>query len=268
MDNTIILLILSILPVAIILFLVYKKDKEKEPIRLLLTFFICGIISSLLVIAASYILTPIFPIMSTPISEMDTFHVLVYAFLGVALIEEICKWIMVYFIGYYHKEFEELYDIIVYAVFVSLGFAFFENIAYIFQLGNIKTALLRAISAVPGHACDAIFMGYYLSRAKMLHLKKKFNLEKQSIVLSMVVPTILHGIYDFCLMSSDRILIFAFIFFIVFLYIVSIDKIKRLSKINKTIKYKESICPKCGNKVITAVCPHCGLKQEQEKKYD
>ncbi len=233
-----ILLFLSILPVLLILLFIYSKDDAKEPIHLLLIFFTCGILSSFLVIQASDILSPILPFMNKLDGERTLLDIILYAFLGVALIEEICKWAMVYFIGYYHKEFEELYDIVVYAVFVSLGFACFENIFYILQLGNIKTAILRAISAVPGHACDAIFMGYYLSKAKVCRYKRQESLEKHNIISSIVVPTILHGIYDFCLMSGYEVFVLIFIIFITCLYIISFRKIKELSNDNMIIKHR------------------------------
>ena len=44
-----------------------------------------------------------------------------------------------------------------------------------------------------------MIMGYYLSLAKVYASQGRKDLEKRNIVLSVVVPTILHGIYDFCL---------------------------------------------------------------------
>ena len=56
----------------------------------------------------------------------------IYVFLFVALIEEGSKFLMTYILGYNNKEFDEVYDMIVDASFVSLGFAFYENLIYIF----------------------------------------------------------------------------------------------------------------------------------------
>lgn len=232
------LLLLSILPVLLILLFVYKKDKNKEPLLLLFIFFCSGIFSCFLVLQTSNVLATFLPFMNMSVESMGFFDTLLYTFIGVALVEEICKWIMVYFIGYYHKEFEEMYDILVYAVFVSLGFAFYENIMYVLALGDLKTVLLRAISAIPGHACDAIFMGYYLSVAKIFRYKRKKDLEKNNIYLSIIVPALLHGIYDFCLLSGYRIFIFVFIFFVTYLYIISYDKIKEMARLNTNIKNK------------------------------
>ena len=230
------LFLLGILPVAFILYYVYKNDSRREPRLLLSVFFMSGIFSCFLVIQVSKILKSFIPLFNMSLNEMTIFQILLYAFLGVALVEELLKWIMVYFIGYYHKEFDESYDIIVYAAFVALGFAFLENILYLYQMSSIKTALLRAISSIPGHACDAVFMGYYLSLAKVSHLKMNYNSEKKYIVLSIILPVIFHGIYDFCLMSGKDFLAILFIAFILMLYFFSYKKLKETSSENKNIK--------------------------------
>ena len=48
------------------------------------------------------------------------------------------------------------------AVFVSLGFAAFENILYVLQYG-FSNALMRAVASVPGHTFFGIMLGYYYS---------------------------------------------------------------------------------------------------------
>mgnify|MGYP002514454572 CR=1 FL=1 len=72
---------------------------------------------------------------------------------------------------------------IVYSVFVSLGFACFENILYVFANQSIAVGISRGILSVPGHACDAVFMGYYLSMAKFyntLGYHKMENINKKN----------------------------------------------------------------------------------------
>ena len=199
MSKTGLLLLLAVLPVIAILFYVYKKDKTKEPMWLLLSFFSKGILSCFLVFTISDVLSAFLPFMNKETEEMLFVEVAIYSFFCVALVEEFCKWLMVYRGGYHHKEFDEIYDILVYSIFVSLGFAFFENIMYVLTSQSIYIALLRAVSAIPGHACDAVFMGYYLSLAKQCRILNKPNKEKEYIRMSIFIPTILHGIYDFCL---------------------------------------------------------------------
>lgn len=256
-----VLLLLAVLPVILILLVVYYKDKNKEPTALLLSLFFSGIASCFLVLIISRIMGMFLPFMNTAFTEKKFIDILLYAFIGVALVEEFCKGLMTYIIAYHQNDFDEMYDGLVYAIFVSLGFAFLENIIYVYQTSSINTALLRAISAVPSHACDAIFMGYYLSMAKLFALRKNYKLEKKNLFLSIAVPAILHGIYDFCLMSGYRILTLVFFVFIVFLYIMSHKRLKEFAATNKRIKFKNKFCHVCGKAVTGEFCAKCGAKQ-------
>lgn len=261
MNNTSLLLFLAIIPVILILLFVYNKDKTKEPFGLLMQFFGLGILSCFLVFIVSDLLG-FLPFMNMDLEDMNFLNIILYSFIGIAFVEETCKWIMVYFKGYNHKEFDEIYDIIVYSVFVSLGFAFFENMLYIFENGDFSVAILRALLAVPGHACDAIFMGYYLSLAKQYQYKKEKELEKKNTILSILIPSVLHGIYDFCLMSGFFLLILVFFFFVISLYIVSIKKIKEIAESNIKIKKQKNFCLSCGSKIDGPFCSNCGARKE------
>lgn len=261
MKNIGLLLFIAILPVLLILLFVYNKDKKKEPFSLLIQLFLLGILSCFLVIIISKALEFI-PFMQGSLESKGLIDILLYSFLGVALIEESCKWLMLYIKGYNNKEFDEIYDIIVYAVFVSLGFAFFENLVYIFSTQELTTALIRAISSVPGHACDAVFMGYYLTLAKEYSYNNRKDLEKKYVILSILIPTILHGIYDFCLMSSIDALVIVFLIFVIYLYIITFKKLKVMSKNNHQLKPQNTFCKACGAKVEGSFCPNCGAFQK------
>lgn len=224
-----ILLFLAIIPVVIILTYIYLKDRNKEPWSLLIKLFFMGIASCFLVLLVSEVVFKIFPFMDKDTAYMTFFETMAYAFIGVALIEEFCKWLMTFTGAYKHKAYDEVYDGIVYAVYVSLGFACLENILYVFMNKSVVVGISRAILAVPGHACDAVFMGYYLSLAKVYASQGKKNLEKKNLVLSVLVPTILHGIYDFCLFASIDLLLIVFLIFVIAMYIFSIKKIKLLA---------------------------------------
>lgn len=235
MSNTSLLLFFSLLPIVLILVIIYNLDRSKEPLILLLVFFVLGILSCFVVVEVSRLLAIVLPLMKKASSDLTFIEEIIYAFIGVALIEELCKWIVTYGIGYNNKEFDEIYDIIVYSVFMALGFAFFENILYIFNIGELKVAIFRAILAVPAHASYAIFMGYYLSMAKQEKIKGNKKNEFKYTILSILVPTILHGVYDYCLISNVTILIEIFVIFIIGLDILSIRKVKEMLLKNKSI---------------------------------
>lgn len=224
-----ILFFLAIIPVVVILTYIYLKDRNKEPWSLLIKLFFMGIASCFLVLLVSEVVFKIFPFMDKDTAYMTFFETMAYAFIGVALIEEFCKWLMTFTGAYKHKAYDEVYDGIVYSVYVSLGFACLENILYVFMNNSVVVGISRALLAVPGHACDAVFMGYYLSLAKVYASQGKKNLEKKNLVLSVLVPTILHGIYDFCLFANIDLLLIVFLIFVIAMYIFAIKKIKLLA---------------------------------------
>ena len=256
--NEIILFTISALPVILIAIYIYKKDKEKEPLHLLIKLFLAGIGSCFLVILLTFILESIFPFFKLNKESLSLFELFISVFIGIAFIEELCKWIMAYFISFNNKENEEIYDTIIYTVFVSLGFAFFENLLYVYQNG-VGTGILRAILSVPGHACDGVFMGYFLGLAKKSSLKKEKRKHKY-ILLSIITPTLLHGFYDYCIFSENPILILLFFIFVIIQYVITIKIIKKVSKNNKKIKYNNNYCPQCGTPVKTDYCTKCGNK--------
>lgn len=246
--TSMILPIIAALPVILICLYVYQKDRNKEPIKLLLKLFSLGITTCFIVVYSSEIISDFIPFFHKKIDNMNLFELVIYSFIGVAFIEEFCKWIMTYLVGYNNKEFDEVYDIIIYSVFVSLGLAFFENLLYVLGEGSIKLGISRALLAVPGHACDAIFMGYYLSIAKLYSLKNNKKSEKLNLIKSIVIPTLLHGIYDFCIFSSYLIFLYLFFVFIIILYIKAIKKLKEVSNIK--MKLPSNItCSCCDSKV-------------------
>ena len=131
-------------------------------------------------------------------TDKDTslISIFIKTFIGVALAEEGFKWLAVKFKAYNSREFDEIYDIVVYSVFVSLGFAGLENVLYVF-VGGFGVAILRAILSVPGHACFGVMMGYYLSRAKVASISNNNGLYVKNIVLSLLIPMLFHTMYTF-----------------------------------------------------------------------
>lgn len=255
------LLVTAILPVLLLGVYIYRKDRNKEPKTLLIKLFTSGIISCFLALLISIALTYLFPFLTKNQSTMTFLEFSFYIFVFIALIEESCKWIMTYYLGYKNKEFDEVYDIIVYAVFVALGFAAFENILYVFQIGSVQVGIMRGILAIPGHVCDGIAMGYYLSLMKYyerLGNKKEVQSNK---IKSLLIPVLYHGIYDYCCLVDNDIVLIAFILFIVFLYTTSLKKVKKLSSQNLMIN-RNNYCPYCGTKVEGNYCSNCGKKKK------
>lgn len=225
------LLILAVIPILIFCLYIYNKDVEKEPKILLLKLFSSGIISSLLVFLVSYLLFEFFPNFRINLYDFNFIKYFIYSFILVAFLEEGCKWLSTRFIGYNSKYFDEAYDIIVYSSFVALGFAFLENIMYVFNYG-ISAAILRAIISVPGHLSFGIMMGYYMLLAKLS--KTKTN-HRKYMIYSFIFPMLIHGSYDFLLLFKNTYILIAMLTLLFVFYIFSYLKIKRVIKIKKKI---------------------------------
>jgi RsiW-degrading membrane proteinase PrsW (M82 family) len=220
------LLIASITPVLIFLYLIFRKDKNKEPISLLAKCFFGGFISIIITLLIDIPIMSLGHLFQTPFlkSFFDSFIV-------AAIPEEFSKFIILYWIIWKSKFFDEHYDGIVFAVFVSLGFALVENIVYVFEHG-MRIAFFRAILAVPGHGLFAVAMGYFLSKAKL----KSDGDHKRYLALSLLVPMLMHGIYDFIIMYANDlsktntvfsgVLFIIFPFFIIFLWRFGLQRIK------------------------------------------
>ncbi|MEZ4792166.1 MAG: PrsW family glutamic-type intramembrane protease [Gelidibacter sp.] len=184
------LLVSAIIPILFVLIFIYVMDKyEKEPIRLLLFNFFLGAIVSIIITTILYIIIEI----PLPLhDDKSVFEQFIKAFFVVGLSEEFSKYIVVRYYAQPHKEFNESFDGIVYAVMVSMGFAATENIMYVLQ-GGFETAVVRAFTAVPAHATFAILMGYYMGKAKFSNNRVLLNLT------GLLLAALFHGVYDFFL---------------------------------------------------------------------
>lgn len=248
--NTILLTVAALLPSAILLIYVYKKDKvEKEPRGLLLKLFLLGALSCGPAIFLEEFLTGIIDGFFESFGDYNTYHyAFIYNFVGIALVEEGLKWGILRLYAFSDKNYNCLFDGLIYAVFVSLGFASLENILYVLNNGWIN-ALTRGILSVPGHMFFSVMMGLNLSGWHIF--KKAKNVEdaliKESIITnkkrlpgykkyafsSLLIPVILHGFFNFCLSVDSTVLILCYIVFIIALYVISFKAIKKMSQNDK-----------------------------------
>ena len=120
------------------------------------------------------------------------------SFITAGIPEELCKFLVFMIFIWNDKNFDEYFDGIVYASFISLGFATVENIMYVMP-GGIGTGIVRALISVPAHFLFGVILGYFLSLAK-------FNSDKKGryIIIGLLIAMAAHGLFDWLLMFSDR----------------------------------------------------------------
>ncbi len=212
------LLLLSLAPVFVIGAYIYYRDKyEKEPLQLLWKALLAGALIVIPVIFIEQFLSiflPLFP---------GILNAAYHGFVVAACTEESFKFLALFLLFWKTNIFNEKFDGIVYAAFISLGFAGVENVMYVLQFGA-STGVTRALTAVPAHAVLGVTMGFYAGQARFYDKQRKELLKK-----AIGIPILLHGIYDFILMTGYNWLLVFWIVFVVFLYLSALKRIKTLS---------------------------------------
>ena len=177
-----------------IVFAVIYSDRFREPTDLVIKTFVAGII------------------MCFPAAELNNLIIPSYEYAYRAgLTEEILKFLVLYFYIMPKSAFNEPMDAIVYGVVVSLGFATFENISYVylggFETDSFSLAIMRAVSAIPMHATCGIIMGYFFG---LYAFTNSINF----LIKSLIFPIAIHATYNFLTLYD--------FFFLYFLVIVMI----------------------------------------------
>ncbi|MFM7683847.1 MAG: PrsW family glutamic-type intramembrane protease [Bacteroidota bacterium] len=235
-----VLLISSIAPALIIMYLIYKQDLDKEPSQMLVKAFFGGFLAIAITLV---IALPLGMFESAvPSGFLRSFY---KAFFCAGIPEEFAKWLIFYWLIKKAPHFDQYYDGILYAIFISMGFALVENILYVMPRG-IGVAFIRAVVSVPGHMLFVIPMGYYLSLSKFEQGKEAANYR----MLSLVIPMLLHGTFDFILMYMGAkasispllagLLVIAFVAFDIYLWRFGLKKIKQHLAKDKSFVFKDS----------------------------
>ena len=219
----------GVIPPILVLIYVYYMDKiEKEPIGLLAKFFIAGIIIAIPAAIVEGILSGVFSILNLQYLLSPIGFLALDAFVGVALVEEGFKFLCLELFAKKSKEFDYRFDAIVYTMCVGIAFAAFENILYIISFGaGWDIAFARLL---PGHSIFAVFMGFYYGNWKGYFDAGNFEMAKKMKLKSILIPVVLHGIYDFCCFMGGYFMILFFIFLIG----LTIFAIRFVNKASKT----------------------------------
>lgn len=222
------IILIGVLPAIFLIVYMYKQDKiEPEPPSLLIKLFIFGglttFVASILEELGMWIETSI-------MGDTNSiwFYVIEY-FIVVGLTEEGVKYFALRKTTWYDPNFNYVFDACIYATTVSLGFAAFENVLYIFNYG-LGVAPIRAVTAIPMHCIAGIFMGHYYGQAKFAEYQHDWSRMHLYNVLSVLIPMILHGFYDFCASSQDTTLSIIFYVYVIILDIFAFLSVKRYSK--------------------------------------
>ena len=214
----------AVVPAVVLMRYVYRQDRvEREPPRLLGGLALQGVYAAL---AAIVLETLGQSVLNALVSRDNPRHVVLTAFLVVAMVEEGTKFFFLYRRTWRDPNFNYRFDAIVYAVFVSLGFAAFENVKYVFSYG-LSVALPRAILAIPGHMGFAVFMGWFYGRAKLRSDLGDGLGARVNLALGYLAAVFLHGMYDTCCMTGTARSTLVFAAVVAVLYLAVFRLIRR-----------------------------------------
>lgn len=197
----------ALLPPLCLMWGVHRMDRlEPEPKRLCWGLFFRGALGMVPILVLELI--------AERFAEGFAWYPLFYLFLSYfvipGFIEEGVKYRILVRRVWDERAFDHRFDAVVYAVFVSLGFAAIENVLYVCTSG-LSTAIVRALFSIPGHAMFGIVMGVCLARAKWLSLSGQHQAAQAALRRTWVLPAVLHGAYDFLLVG------FGWVFYVYFI---------------------------------------------------
>ncbi len=246
------LILAAVVPALLLLIQVYRADRlEKEPAALLLSLVFWGVIATELAALAEQggilllekLIKPQhsalwsfgWGVRNPARAQVSALHDVLLNFGVVAISEEGIKYLFLRLRTWKSPEFNCSFDGVVYAVFLSLGFALWENIRYALANGMI-TALARAVTAVPGHGCFGVFMGIWYGLAKKASLQGKKGKSLGFRILAVLIPVLLHGTYDYVATSELTRLGWLFLPFVACMFVVSYLLVRAMSRFDRYMR--------------------------------
>src|SRR5215475_7930669 len=196
----------AIAPALLILWLVIAAEERPGPPAQVWTAFLLGAASiSLLGLARA----PFASIVAAPDGPWSSLAV--HSIFGVALPEEAVKVIAIVVVSTRRRAFADPMNTVVYGAAVGLGFAAYENLAYLVQHAEMwrSLAALRSVLTVPFHGALGIIAGAYLAMARAgtalgAHRRHRDWARFSSRILMLLGPLALHSAFDFPLLALQR----------------------------------------------------------------
>src|SRR6202042_390144 len=192
----------AIAPALLVLWLVVAADERPGPPTKVWTAFFLGAASiSLLGVARA----PFMSILAAPANPWVAQAL--HSVFGVALPEETVKILVIVAVSARRRRFADPMDTVVYGAAAGLGFAAYENLAYLVQHAEMwrSLAILRSVLTVPFHGALGVIAGAYLAIARSgtalgAHRHHRDRARISSWVLLVAGPVGLHAAFDFPLL--------------------------------------------------------------------
>jgi len=225
-----ILMAAAIIPPVVLMIYMYNNDRyEREPAYMVWRTIGAGIMAALAAMVLEYVFEAVFFNSSVQPSTDVSIHEAIM----VGLVEEGCKLFFLYRATWKSPEFNYRYDGILYAGFVSLGFAAFENVMYVFSNG-LGVAVSRALLSIPAHLAFGVLTGLFYSRAKVMQVEGN-PFCGIMIVLGWLVSSSLHACYDGSLFVGSNMSMALFVGIVILIYVIVFVIVKKEAKNDRPI---------------------------------
>jgi RsiW-degrading membrane proteinase PrsW (M82 family) len=196
----------AIAPALLVLWLVIAADERPgPPVRVWLAFLLGAASISLLGIARA----PFAAILAVPGNPWMTQGL--RSVFGVAAPEEIVKVLVIVVVSMRRRNLADPMDTVVYGAAAGLGFAAYENLAYLVQHADMwrSLAALRSVLTVPFHGALGVIAGAYvaIARAGTALGANRHNRDWARIsswALALFAPVALHAAFDFPLLTLQK----------------------------------------------------------------
>jgi protease PrsW len=196
----------AVAPALLILWLVIAAGERPGPPGKVWTAFFLGAASiSLLGMARA----PFAKLLAAP--ENPWVAQALHSVFGVALPEETVKLLVIVAVSARRRRFADPMDTVVYGAAAGLGFAAYENLAYLVQHAEMwrSLAALRSVLTVPFHGSLGVIAGAYLALARSgtalgAHRHNRDWARISSRILVLLAPLALHAGFDFPLLTLQQ----------------------------------------------------------------
>jgi protease PrsW len=196
----------AVAPALLILWLVVAAgERPGPPVKVWTAFFLGAASISLLALVRA----PFMSILTAP--ENPWLAQGLHSLFGVALPEEAVKILVIAVVSAWRKPFTDPMDTVVYGAAAGLGFAAYENLAYLVQHADMwqSLAVLRSVLTVPFHGALGIIAGAYLAIARSgtalgAHRHHRDWARITSSILVLAGPVGLHAAFDFPLLTLQK----------------------------------------------------------------
>ena len=237
MINYALFIILGLLPSLIWLVFYLIQDKNPEPRGMIIKIFIYGMAITIPAALAQWGFLEF--LKNFNLSSL--WLMIIYFLCGVAVTEEIFRYLVVRFSVLRSHHFDEPVDAMIYMIIVGLGFAAIENILVLFSLnapGLVgQTALTffgRFFGATLLHALCSANIGFFLALSLA-----KIHGNKLLLFFGISFSIFLHGLYNIAIAKGGLIGITILLFLLCGLFLVVLAEFKKITQLKSTSSPKQ-----------------------------